>query len=126
MVIKLQSFIKNASSRDVQMLKFVKLDLFVINGYVNPISFQATLSSLKLSIRFLPDKSKNIMTGDFKALSYDNINSYSILKLNEARIKRFTQLKEQILDCLVLLSSHSRMIYLIIHIMTKNKKLLRT
>ena len=37
--------------------------------------------------------------GDFNALSYDNINSSSILKLNDARIKRFTQLKEQILDC---------------------------
>ena len=36
--------------------------------------------------------------GDFNALSYDNINSSSILKLNDARIKRFTQLKEQILD----------------------------
>ena len=37
--------------------------------------------------------------GDFNALSNDNINSSSILKLNDARIKRFTQLKEQILDC---------------------------
>ena len=40
------------------------------------------------------------MTGDFNALSYDNINSSSMLKLNDARSsKRFTQLKEQILDC---------------------------
>ena len=39
------------------------------------------------------------MMGDFNALSYDNINSSSIVKLNDARIKRFTQLKEQILDC---------------------------
>ena len=39
------------------------------------------------------------MTGDFNALSYDNINSSSILELNDERIKRFTQLKEQILDC---------------------------
>ena len=39
------------------------------------------------------------MTGDFNALSYDNINSSSILKLKDARIKRFAQLKEQILDC---------------------------
>ena len=39
------------------------------------------------------------MMGDFNALSYDNINSSSILKLNDARIKPFTQLKEQIHDC---------------------------
>ena len=39
------------------------------------------------------------MMGDFNALSYDNINSSSIIKLNDARIKRFTQLKEKILDC---------------------------
>ena len=38
------------------------------------------------------------MTGDFNALSYDNINSSSILELNDACIKRFTQSKEQILD----------------------------
>ena len=38
------------------------------------------------------------MTGDFNALSYDKINSSSILKLNDANIKRFTQRKEQILD----------------------------
>ena len=88
-----------ASSTGFQLLKFVKLDWFVINVYANPISFRATLNSLKLSIRFLPNKSKIIMMGDFNALSYDNINSSSILKLNDARIKRFTQLKEQILDC---------------------------
>ena len=39
------------------------------------------------------------MMGDFNALSYDNINSSLILNLNDARIKRFTQFKEQILDC---------------------------
>ena len=39
------------------------------------------------------------MMGDFKTLSYDKNNSSSILKLNDARIKRFTQLREQILDC---------------------------
>ena len=39
------------------------------------------------------------MMGDFNALSYDNINSSSILKLNDASIKRLTQLKEQTLDC---------------------------
>ena len=78
---------------------FVEIDWFVINVYANPISFRATLNSLKLSIRFLPNKSKIIMMGDFNALSYDKINSSSIFKLNDARIKRFTQLKEQILDC---------------------------
>ena len=39
------------------------------------------------------------MTGDFNALSYDNFNSSSILNLYDARIKQFTQLKGQILDC---------------------------
>ena len=39
------------------------------------------------------------MTGDFNALNYDNINSSSKVELKDARIKRFTQLKEQILDC---------------------------
>ena len=39
------------------------------------------------------------MMGDFNAMSYDNINSSSILKLRDARIKRFTQLKKQIFDC---------------------------
>ena len=39
------------------------------------------------------------MTGDFNALSYDNINSSSTPKLKDARIKQLTQLKEQILDC---------------------------
>ena len=63
--------------------------------------------------------------GDFNALSYDNINSSSILNLNDARIKRFTQLKEQILDCFgFLLILHSRMIFVILHIMTNNIKLL--
>ena len=38
------------------------------------------------------------MVGDFNALSYDKNNSSSISKLNDARIKRFTLLKEQILD----------------------------
>ena len=88
-----------ASSTGFQLLKFVKLDWFVIKVYANPNSFQATLNSLKLSIRFLPNKSKLIMTGDFNALSYDNINSSSIIKFKDARIKRFTQLKEKILDC---------------------------
>ena len=88
-----------ASSTGFQLLNFVKLNWFVINVYANPNSFQATLNSLKLSIRFLPNNSKIIMMGDFNALSYDNINSSSILKLNDARIKRFTQLEEQILDC---------------------------
>ena len=80
------------------MLNFVKLDWFVINVYANPNSFQATLNSLKLSIRFLPNQSKTIKTGDFIALSFNNINISSIPNLNDARIKRFTQLKEQILD----------------------------
>ena len=88
-----------ASSTGFQLLEFVKLDWFVINVYANPISFRATLNYLKLSIRFLPNKSKIIMMGNFNALSYDNINSSSIIKLNDARIERFTQLKEQILDC---------------------------
>ena len=88
-----------ASSTGFQLLIFVKLNWFVINVYANPNSFQATSNSLKLSIRFLPKKLKFFMTGDFKALSYDNINSSSILKFNDARIKRFTQLKEQILGC---------------------------
>ena len=88
-----------ASSTGFQLLKFVKIDWFVINVYANPISFRATLNSLKLSIRFLTNKSKIIMMGDFNTLSYDNINSSSIFKLNDAHIKRFTQLKEQILDC---------------------------
>ena len=83
----------------IKRKKMSYIDWFVINVYANPISFRATLNSLKLSIRFLPNKSKIIMMGDFNALSYDNINSSSILKLNDARIKRFTQLKEQILDC---------------------------
>ena len=39
------------------------------------------------------------MMGNFIALSYDNFNSSSIHKLNDARSKRFTQLKEQILAC---------------------------
>ena len=86
-----------ASCTGFQLLKFVKLDWFVIHIYANPISFRATLNSLKLSIRFLPNKSKIIMS-DFNALNYDNINSSSILKLNHARIKRFIQLKKQILD----------------------------
>ena len=90
---------RTASSTGFQLLKFVNLDWFVINVYANPISFRATLNSLKLSIRFLPNKSKHIMMGDFNALSYDNINSASILKLTDARIKRFTQLKDQFLDC---------------------------
>ena len=64
-----------ASSIGFQLLKFVRLDWFVINVYANPNSFQATMNSLKLSIRFLPNKSKIIMTGDFNALSYDNCNS---------------------------------------------------
>ena len=85
MVIKLESCKKNASSTGFQLLKFVKLDWFVINVYANPNSFQATL--------------KIIMTGDFNALSYDNIGSSSILKLNDARIKRFAQIKKQILGC---------------------------
>ena len=90
---------KIASSTGFQLLNFVKLDWFVINVYANPNSFQATLNSLKLSIRFFPYNSKIIMMGDFNALSYDNINSSSILKLNDARIKPFTQLKEQVHDC---------------------------
>ena len=36
------------------------------------------------------------MTGDFNALSYDNINSSSILKLNDANIKRFTILRNRV------------------------------
>ena len=39
------------------------------------------------------------MTGDLNARCYDNINSSSILKLRDARIKRFTQLKKQTFDC---------------------------
>ena len=39
------------------------------------------------------------MTADFNALSYDNIHSSSLLKLIDARIKRFTQFKDQTLDC---------------------------
>ena len=39
------------------------------------------------------------MPADFNALSYDNIHSSSLLKLIDARIKRFTQLKDQTLDC---------------------------
>ena len=88
-----------ASSTGCELLKFVTLDWFIINVYANPNAFQAFLNSLKLSIRFLPKKLKTIMMDDFNALSYDNINSSSILKLNDARIKRFAQLKEQILDC---------------------------
>ena len=88
-----------ASSTDFHVLKFFKLDWFVINVYANPNSFKATLNSLKLSIRFLPNKLKTIMPADFNALSYDNIHSSSLLKLIDARIKRFTQLKDQTLDC---------------------------
>ena len=90
---------KVASSTGFQLLNFVKIDWFVINVYANPNSIQATLNSLKLSIKFFPNNSKIIMMGDFNALSYDNINSSSILKLNDARIKPFTQIKEQIHDC---------------------------
>ena len=88
-----------ASSTGFQLLIFAKLDWFVIDVYAIPNSFPATLNSLKVSIKFLPNKSKNIMTGDFNALSYDNFNSSSILNLYDARINQFTQLKEQILDC---------------------------
>ena len=87
-----------ASNTSFQLLNFVQLDLFVINVYANPNLIQATLNSLKSSIRVLPNNLKIIMMGDFNALSYDNINSSSILKLNDTRIKRLTQLKEQILD----------------------------
>ena len=38
------------------------------------------------------------MTGDFNAMSYDNINSSSLPKVIDTRINRFTQLKEPILD----------------------------
>ena len=38
------------------------------------------------------------MRGVFTALSYDNINSSFILKLNDACIKRFSYLKEQVLE----------------------------
>ena len=88
-----------ASSTGFQLLKVLKLDWFVINVYANPNTVQAILNFLKLSIRFLTKKLKTIMTRDFNALSYDHINSSSKLQLNDARIKRFTQLKGQILDC---------------------------
>ena len=91
MVIKLESCKKNCFKYRFSMLKLVKLDSFVINVYANPNSLQAILnSSLKLSIRFLFNQSKTIMTGDFKALSYGNINSSSIHELNDARIKQLT------------------------------------
>ena len=64
------------------------------------------------------------MMGDFNQLSYDNINSSSILKLNDARIKRFTQLKEQILDCFGFVDFALKNDFVIIHIMTNNIKLL--
>ena len=89
MVSKLESCKKIASSTGFQLLKFVKLDWFVINVSTNPNFFQATLNSLKLGIRFLPNKLKIIMTVDLNALSYDNNNSSSKLKLNDARIKLF-------------------------------------
>ena len=54
------------------------------------------------------------LNDDFKALNYDNFNSSSLHKLNDARIKQFTQLKEQVLDCFGLLISHLRMIFMII------------
>ena len=90
---------RSASSTGAQMFYFVKLDWFIINVCANPNSFQATLYLLRLSIRFLPLQSKTIMTGNFNALSYDNKNISSILKLNDARIKRFIQLKEQVFGC---------------------------
>ena len=65
------------------------------------------------------------MTGDFNALCFDNVNSSSELNLNDARIKRFTQLKNKFLIVLVLLISYSRMILVIVHLMTNNIKLLR-
>ena len=100
MVFQRSSHVKKiASSTGFQLLIFAKLDWFVIDVYANPNSFPATLNSLKVSIRFLPNKSKNIMTGNFNALSYDNFNSSSILNLYDARVKHFTHLKEQILDC---------------------------
>ena len=64
-----------ASNTNFQMLKFVKLDWFVINLYAKSNFFQATLNSLKLSIRFFTHSIKTIMAVDFIALSYGNYNS---------------------------------------------------
>ena len=89
---------KIASTAGFQLLKIVKNDWFVINVYANPNSFNTNSNSLKVSIRFSPKKSKIIMTGDFNAMSYDNINSSSLPKVIDTRINRFTQLKEPILD----------------------------
>ena len=115
-----------ASSTGFQLLIFAKLDWFVINVYANPNSFQATLNSLKVSIRFLPNKSKNIMTGDFNALSYDNLNSSSIFNYMMHVSNNLPNSKNKSLIVLVLLISHSRVFFVILHIMTNNKKLLRT
>ena len=38
------------------------------------------------------------MKGVFTALSFENINNSSILKLDDARVKRFSQLREKIVD----------------------------
>ena len=108
------------------MLKLVKLFWIVINIYANPKSFQAMLNSLKFSVTFPLNFSKAIMTGDFFAHSYDNFNSSSKVKLNDARIKPFTQLKKTSSWLfLALLISHSRIIFAIIYIMANIKKRLR-
>ena len=68
---------------------------------------------------------KNYHARDFKALSYDNIHSSSIIKLNDAHMKRFTQLKEQIIYCFGRVDFALKNVFAIIHTMTNNLIFLR-
>ena len=124
--LTLCSSILSPTSTGCQIVGIVKLDWIFINIYANPKSFQAILNSLKLSLIFLLNHSKIIMTGDFIALSYGNFNSSSIFKLYDARIKPITQLKKQIFDYKWLCWFRNlNKVFAIIYFMAKNTKVLR-
>ena len=59
------------------------------------------------------------MAGDFNALSYDNINISSIIKISTFH------LKEQILDCFGFVDFALKNDFVTIHIMTNNINFLR-
>ena len=81
------------------MLNFVKLDWSVCYQHLcKPDFLPRNFEFPEIKHQILPNQSKTIVTGKLNALSCDKLNSSSILKLNDTRLKRFTKVKEQILD----------------------------
>ena len=97
MVIKFESCRRNCFKYRFSIIKFCQTWLICYQNLCKP---KLLLSKFfKIKQIFLTNRAKIIKTDYFYTLSYDNVNSSSILKSNKVRIKQFTQLKEQILDC---------------------------